>query len=825
MERVLPVCCHPDDRGAVVDPGVMVFSPDGNKLYCGGGLGWSIVVDCATNRIIKNLPTAFSSGNALWVNNKVYLSTIKGTTIIDGVADTIITTLPVGVVGDEYGFVYNDSNNCLLTLVDADSGALAVVDGTTNTIRAILRTSSRPLAAFWNPHSNRYHVLNGANRGHYFLCHMTVFDGRYNRVIDSFPLEVTSHVAAAYVPSNNHLYVQFDTTLLVIDGATNQIVKHLPIAIENLGLTPRFFWNPVFNRLYRFPVLPPGDSGFILVIDCTGDSVVKGIPIAGPFYWGRRPAFIPALNRLFFSYTDGIGILDCNADTLFARSIPMNGWISDLVWNEPRNRLYAALHSCNQIRLLDVESLQVVDTIFTGISTIGAVLRNPFVNKLYVRSVEDNRVISVSVLDCETGRLIRRIRTGLGGYEEQRLSLHPSGRKLYCPNQESNTIAVIDCLLDTVVKTIPVSSGPYDLTLNTTNHKLYCTHFYNPLLTVIDYDADTVLATVHVPVVNGSPWVTWHAGVNKAYIEGVTRLAVVDGVTNRLVATIPHLRNDLIQPPGACNLRDAKLYFTVSPGMGPIMNGVFYSVDALADTILDSFPVLPVGSTYGVVWNRAADKAYFYAVAWDKFVGVVDGVTDSLVDSILLPSHANQLTGPISHPQESYVYWCLEGNDSLNGGVLVIDCDRDTIVTLVPFPVAVEAMEIYGMSFDSAEDRVYVASPTSHIYVINGQLGGIQNYPAAGYGLKREIECTPNPFRTIAEIRYHLRFAAETELRVYSSNGRLVRTLVQCRQNPGNYSIVWDGKDNSGNGLSPGIYFIHLKSPNCRETRKVILAK
>jgi len=55
---------------------------------------------------------------------------------------------------------------------------------------------------------------------------------------------------------------------------------------------------------------------------------------------------------------------------------------------------------------------------------------------------------------------------------------------------------------------------------------------------------------------------------------------------------------------------------------------------------------------------------------------------------------------------------------------------------------------------------------------------------------------------------------------MYSTNGDLVKTLLhQGRFQPGNHSLKWNGKNNTGERQNPGIYILKL------QTKKRIIAK
>ena len=72
----------------------------------------------------------------------------------------------------------------------------------------------------------------------------------------------------------------------------------------------------------------------------------------------------------------------------------------------------------------------------------------------------------------------------------------------------------------------------------------------------------------------------------------------------------------------------------------------------------------------------------------------------------------------------------------------------------------------------------------------------------------------PNPFNQSTVVKYYLPDIgyqpAEVRLRIYDVLGRLVRTLVDDRQYPGEYSINWDGLDERRQELPSGVYFYRL---------------
>ena len=83
----------------------------------------------------------------------------------------------------------------------------------------------------------------------------------------------------------------------------------------------------------------------------------------------------------------------------------------------------------------------------------------------------------------------------------------------------------------------------------------------------------------------------------------------------------------------------------------------------------------------------------------------------------------------------------------------------------------------------------------------------------------------PNPFNPTTQIQYTLNKHAHIELLVYNSLGKLVRTLVDDSRSMGNYTELWDGKDDYGHTLSSGVYNYHLIIDGQVQSKKMILIK
>jgi len=96
---------------------------------------------------------------------------------------------------------------------------------------------------------------------------------------------------------------------------------------------------------------------------------------------------------------------------------------------------------------------------------------------------------------------------------------------------------------------------------------------------------------------------------------------------------------------------------------------------------------------------------------------------------------------------------------------------------------------------------------------------GFIDLPIKSYQLSQNY---PNPFNLETVISYQLPVFSKVTLKVYDVLGKEVRKLVNGNKPDGNHSVVWNGKDNSGQQLSSGVYFYSLKSvDNISLTKKI----
>jgi hypothetical protein len=81
----------------------------------------------------------------------------------------------------------------------------------------------------------------------------------------------------------------------------------------------------------------------------------------------------------------------------------------------------------------------------------------------------------------------------------------------------------------------------------------------------------------------------------------------------------------------------------------------------------------------------------------------------------------------------------------------------------------------------------------------------------------------PNPFRATTTISFELPVKSQVVLDVFDIQGRLVRALLNKTMDAGWQSAIWDGKNEAGAKVSPGVYFCILRTGTMKLNRKMVL--
>ena len=96
---------------------------------------------------------------------------------------------------------------------------------------------------------------------------------------------------------------------------------------------------------------------------------------------------------------------------------------------------------------------------------------------------------------------------------------------------------------------------------------------------------------------------------------------------------------------------------------------------------------------------------------------------------------------------------------------------------------------------------------------------GLAESPRNPRSPARVIAC-PNPFRTSVVLHLTARPLGNstTGFAIFDNTGRVVRTLAGT-------NVTWDGRDDTGRQVAPGIYFARATAPGTQFETKLVLTR
>ncbi len=320
-------------------------------------------------------------------NNKIYVANEDSTiTVIDGATNSVIATIfagptfnpPQPVYPSSRFFAYNSENNKIYFA--SDSNTVMVLDGTADSILTTIEVGEIPYALLYNPANNKVYCANRSSNN------VTVIDGANDVVLDTVPVG-DSPVELAYNFVDNKVYsADHGGSVTVIDAQTDTVVATIPIGDYAVGLV----YNSTNNKIYCTTT----EDNRITAIDGVTDSTVKIIDLQ---YHPALLAYNSTDNKVYCSTEgDTLLILDSYTDSIIRKITKVGGiWDVELLYNSTDNKIYCGNREYQDtVLVIDGESDSIIAKISTEARGPGTFARNPLHNRIYVANRGDS-VVSV----------------------------------------------------------------------------------------------------------------------------------------------------------------------------------------------------------------------------------------------------------------------------------------------------------------------------------------------------------------------------------------------------------------------------------------------
>jgi len=155
----------------------------------------------------------------------------------------------------------------------------------------------------------------------------------------------------------------------------------------------------------------------------------------------------------------------------------------------------------------------------------------------------------------------------------------------------------------------------------------------------------------------------------------------------------------------------------------------------------------------------------------------------------------------------------------------------DNTVLYIPYQTIYDTFFNYGINRLSFEWNVGAMDEYDTTWATNGpwqytidvsQLSLQDEILPSYYILSQNF---PNPFNPTTSIQYTIPENSIVKLTIFNIQGKEINQIFNKEHKPGQYAILWDGKDNNGNIVPTGMYFYQLFTKNYSSIRKMIFIK
>jgi len=240
------------------------------------------------------------------------------------------------------------------------------------------------------------------------------------------------------------------------------------------------------------------------------------------------------------------------------------------------------------------------------------------------------------------------------------------------------------------------------------------------------------------------------------------------------------------------------------------------NVNCMAGVFWDDLYDLDLMEEGEILYYHDTDNHRFI-IEWDSIAHNVDGAepVEEIFQAILLdPAFYPTTTG-----DGEIIFQYKRVEDSENNTIGIENHSQDIGLQYVYNnsydPTASDLINEYAIKFTTEPPFIYIYTGDEGLYPDS------QLIPT-GFRLEQNY---PNPFNSNTWINYSIPRLSNVSLKIYNVTGEVVRTLQKGQQSVGKYSAMWNGLNDYGNRVSPGIYFYRLETDNFVETMKLLMIK
>jgi len=164
---------------------------------------------------------------------------------------------------------------------------------------------------------------------------------------------------------------------------------------------------------------------------------------------------------------------------------------------------------------------------------------------------------------------------------------------------------------------------------------------------------------------------------------------------------------------------------------------------------------------------------------------------------------------PINNAETIYTYNSSTNDQNWEGASCAIKQSGNGELVILGFPLYF----------------IETAAAGEFVAIVMNEFGEEVGIHESEVTVKSSLTNFPNPFNPVTEISYSLDSESDVVLDIFNVKGQKVKTLVNSRQEAGEYKFIWNGRDENDLNVSSGVYLSKLNTGKTTISRKMMLIK
>jgi YVTN family beta-propeller protein len=452
-----------------------------------------------------------------------------------------------------------------------------------------------------------------------------------------------------YSPTYNKVYCACDSGVAIIDAATNNVIRTLPVAATDFCEDTQYGWIYCTERGKRL----------VTAIDGASDD------IAGWFRtecdWPTAVCYSTKSERVYCAndYSDTVTV--AHRDTVLG-AIRVGHYPIDVCYNSVNDKVYCANWGSGTVSVIRCDSSRVVKTISTGGSP-EILVYDSLLNRVYCTTGTD-----IAVLDGQSDVVLDRIPNV---NTRDALILNRMNERLYYPAyQFSEGVMAADAISGDTIRFIPTlgSEKPVTVSWNSIRNKVYVAcQGSQSRLAVVSGSSGRVLGWV--PTESGPCALVYDSVLDRIYSANneASSVSVIDCGPDTTVAVVP--------------VGDSPVALLCSSGgdMVYCVNRGSNSVSAIDAYLNNVSWTAQVGSGPCAIAYGASGTKLYCADSGSSRVTVLDPTSGGVLKTIQVGAGPRAL----AYSPASDRLYCVNVNSAT---VSCIDCESDSVIASVSVP-------------------------------------------------------------------------------------------------------------------------------------------